>query len=117
MLLRRTPGYTHPMVQHVRLFAGATFVFLALTGCHGGGSSGLTGVIPGSSQMQSKSPATASFSVFVPAAATGAKTPQSLVVSLLQVNGVAPASKTTPFTMNLTSTTHGCAPMPGGAVS
>ncbi|MDP9024886.1 MAG: hypothetical protein M3N13_05920 [Candidatus Eremiobacteraeota bacterium] len=74
-------------------------------------------MLPGSAQTQGGLVSTASFSVVVPTAAAGVKTPASLVVSLVQVNGATPGSKSAAFTMNLTPTTHGCSPMAGGALS
>lgn len=59
----------------------------------------------------------ASFSVYVPPSGSGLTTPQSLVVTLYQVNGSTPDSKPAPFVMNLASNTHGCTAMAGGAVS
>lgn len=105
------------MAHHVRLLTGSAFVFLVLSGCHGGGSSSSSGFVPSSDQTRTASSTTASFSVFVAAPTAGVKTPQSLVVSLLQVNGAPPSSKAAAFTMNLTLTTHACAPLVGGAVS
>jgi hypothetical protein len=98
------------MVPHVRFLAGAAFLSLSLAGCHGSSPSG---VVPTSAQKNGS----ASFSVFVPAPAAGVATPQSLVVSLTQASGATPGSKTVPYVMNLSATSHGCAALAGGAMT
>ncbi|MGH7661005.1 MAG: hypothetical protein ACRENA_08865, partial [Vulcanimicrobiaceae bacterium] len=60
---------------------------------------------------------TASFSIAVPGAAAATTLPQSLVVTLLQVNGASPSSKAVPYTMNLTIGTKTCVSQAGGALS
>jgi len=101
------------MESHVRTLAASALLSLLLAGCHGAGSSG--GVVP--SNVQQQGVKTASFTVYVPAAAPGLATPVSLAVTLLQVNGVPYATKAAPFTMNLTPSTKGCTPAGGGALS
>jgi hypothetical protein len=98
------------MVPHVRLLAGTAFLSLTLVGCHGSSSSS---VLPASIQRSG----TASFSVFVPAPNSGAPTPQSLSVLLLQANGASPSTKAVAYNMNLTASTHGCTALAGGALS
>lgn len=101
------------MVSHVRFLAGAAFLSLTLGGCHGGGASG--GLMPGGASMASSGKA--AFTVFVPSSSTGASaSPQSLVVTLSQVNGATVAHPTS-ITMELSAATHGCTALAGGALS
>ncbi|MGH7660516.1 MAG: hypothetical protein ACRENA_06330 [Vulcanimicrobiaceae bacterium] len=81
----------------IRLGAALGTVFL-LTRCHGVGSS-----LPSNSVSTATSTmGNATFSVS-PAAGV-----QSLVISLAQVNGAVPSTKSAAFTMNLTAGTRGC---------
>ncbi|HLI95254.1 MAG TPA: hypothetical protein VKT72_04090 [Candidatus Baltobacteraceae bacterium] len=81
-------------------------MLLTLVACHGGTS---PGVLP--SQVTASSPSSssgnASFSVTVPPSTSG-KVAQSVVVTLVQVNGATSAVKSPLETMNLSATTPGC---------
>lgn len=97
------------MSVDARVFAALISFSALLTGCSG--SAG-TGNLP-QSQLGS-----ASFSILVPAPASGASaTLQSVEVILTKVNGLAPASALAPMTMNLSRTTPGCVPAAGGALA
>lgn len=100
------------MKVHARLIAAASVLPFLITGCHGGGIS--PAVVDSTNGTGSK---TASFTVFVPAPSAGVTTPQSIVVTLVQVNGAPPVSKTAAYTMNLTSSTKSCSALSGGALS
>jgi hypothetical protein len=97
---------------------------LAINACHGGGGAALppgSGAVPQSAGMASMvSPATKSTSTFhivVPAPMAGRTSPQSLVVTVLQVNGATLAAKPAAYVMNLTASTPGCTAVTGGALS
>lgn len=103
------------MSAYGRSLAGRFCVFLglALSACHGSSSSG---VLP-TSGSHAGALGTATFSVFVPPPASGVTTPQSLEITLSQVNGAGLTTRQNPTTINLGATTHGCTAMAGGALS
>jgi len=100
------------MVASAWLRRGAVVFCLAVAGCHGGGSSAAPVANPGAASLGS-----ASFTVVVPPPGSSGATPQSVSITLLQVNSIAPSGKTSPTTANLSSSSSGCAPLPGGALS
>jgi len=112
----RGGNYTAIMPYRLRPTVLALFFVLLLTGCHGGSSTGLPGV-SAQSAARAAVARTASFTVVVDPPTAGVTTPQSLVVSLLQVNGAPPVSKQAPYTMNLTAATHSCVAIAGGSLS
>jgi hypothetical protein len=93
-----------------------TLAFLLLvvaSGCHGGSSFGTP--IPG---QNSSGFGAANINISVPAAAAGGQREmQSVIVSLLKVNGITPAISPRPVKMNLAQNAHGCTMGTGGTLN
>ncbi len=82
-------------------------LLFTLEACHSGSSSSVLPSQSMGSQSDGSRTGSASFQVNVQAGTHNAA--QSVVVTLVQVNGATPAVKTPPVTMNLRDSTPGCA--------
>ena len=94
-------------------FAALTFCIL-FAGCRGTGGGGMVPSLGQSSKLSGS----ASFSIAVPPAAPGAtRSMQSVVVTLLAVNGASPTTAIAPVKMNLSANTPGCSLTPSSTLT
>lgn len=97
-------------IINTRFYALLLLVGIIGEGCHGGGGS--TGLLPQVSSQNGTG--TASFAIAVPAHDTST---QSLVVSLLKVNGVASSAAVAPVRINISANASGCTGASNGSLT